>query len=32
MQVVIEIPDNEIPTKQEIIYVAIHFMDGKIVE
>ena len=32
MQVVIEVPENEIPTKQDIISVAIHFMDGKIVE
>ena len=32
MQVVIDIPENEIPTKQDIISVAIHFMDGKIIE
>lgn len=32
MKVVIDIPDNEIPTKQDIISVDIHFMDGKIVE
>lgn len=32
MRVAIEIPENEIPTKQDIISVAIHFMDSKIVE
>ena len=32
MQVVIEIPENEISTKQDIIPIAIHFMGGKIVE
>ena len=30
MKVIIDIPDNEIPTKQDIISVELHCMDGKI--
>lgn len=30
MQIVIDIPDSEIPTKQEIVSVDLHFIDGKI--
>lgn len=32
MQIVIEIPDNEIPTKQDIVTVDLHFIDGKVCE
>ena len=32
MKIVIDIPEKEIPAKQDIISVGIHFMDGKIVE
>lgn len=30
MKLVIDIPDNEIPTQQDIISVELHCMDGKI--
>ena len=30
MKIVIDIPDNEIPTKQDIISVELNCMDGKI--
>ena len=32
MKIVIEIPDNEIPTKQDIVTVDLHFIDGKVCE
>ena len=32
VRIVIEIPDNEIPTRQEIVEVGIHFIDGKVCE
>lgn len=32
MKIVIEIPEDEIPTKQDILSVDIHFIDGKVCE
>lgn len=32
MQIVIDIPDSDIPKKQEIIEVPIHFIDGTVCE
>ena len=32
MKLILYIPEKEIPTKQDIISIDIHFMDGKIVE
>lgn len=32
MKIVIDIPNKDIPTKQDIIQVGLHFMDGKVVE
>ena len=32
MQIVIDIPDHEIPKKQDIISVDIHFIDGEVCE
>ena len=30
MQIVIDIPDEEIPKTQEIIDIPLHFIDGKV--
>lgn len=32
MKIVVDIPDNEIPTKQDIVTVDLHFIDGKVCE
>ena len=32
MRVIIEIPDNEVPTRQEYIEIGLHFIDGHICE
>lgn len=32
MKIIINIPDKDIPTKQDIIQVGLHFMGGKVVE
>lgn len=32
MQIVIDIPDSNIPTKQEVVSVDLHFIDGKVCE
>lgn len=32
MKLMIEIPDNEIPTKQDILSVDLHFIDGTVCE
>ena len=32
MQILIEIPDSEVPTKQEVVSVDLHFIDGKVCE
>ena len=32
MQIVIYIPDSEVPSKQELISVDLHFIDGHICE
>ena len=32
MQIVIEIPESEIPKKQDVIEIPLHFIDGKVCE
>ncbi len=32
MQVIIEIPESEIPKRQDIIEIPLHFIDGKVCE
>lgn len=32
MQIVIEIPDKEVPSKQEIMDISLHFIDGEVCE
>lgn len=32
MQIVIEIPESEIPKQQDIIEIPLHFVDGKVCE
>lgn len=32
MKLIIDIPDKDIPTKQDILQIGLHFMDGKVVE
>ena len=32
MQIIIDIPDNEVPEKQDIIATYIHFIDGEVCE
>ena len=32
MKLIIDIPDNEIPTKQDILSVDLHFIDGTVCE
>lgn len=32
MKVIIEIPDNEVPTRQEYVEIGLHFIDGHICE
>jgi hypothetical protein len=32
MQIIIEIPNSEIPKQQDIIEIPLHFMDGKVCE
>lgn len=32
MQIVIDIPKECIPTRQDVMYIQLHFVDGKVVE
>lgn len=32
MQIIIDIPDNEVPKRQEIVEIGLHFMDGELCE
>ena len=32
MRIVVEIPDNEVPTTQEVVATYIHFIDGEVCE
>lgn len=32
MQIMIDIPDEKVPVTQELMYIGLHFIDGKVCE